>query len=72
MLYFSEVKYRSSATQGGGMAAITRQKYKQMVYAAECYVAFVRAPTTKRRLAAASVDKSGGITYIVLRGDEFS
>jgi len=35
--YFIEVKYRSSATQGGGLAAITPKKLEQMRFAAELY-----------------------------------
>lgn len=35
--YFVEVKYRSSAEQGGGVAAITPKKLQQMQFAAELY-----------------------------------
>lgn len=37
--YFSEVKYRRSMMQGGGLAAITFKKQQQMKFAAEYYVA---------------------------------
>ncbi len=36
-LYFTEVKYRKSAHQGSGMAAITPKKLNQMRYAAKFY-----------------------------------
>lgn len=38
-LYFTEVKYRRSALQGGGLAAITKKKQDQMAFAAKLYVA---------------------------------
>ncbi len=37
-MYFTEVKYRKRGEQGGGLAAITPKKLKQMRYAAEFYV----------------------------------
>lgn len=38
-LYFTEVKYRKQSRQGGGMAAITPKKVKQMTFAARMYIA---------------------------------
>jgi ribonuclease HII len=38
-LYFTEVKYRRSDLQGGGIAAITPKKQQQMSFAAEFYAA---------------------------------
>jgi ribonuclease HII len=38
-IYFSEVKYRKSIAQGGGLAAITTKKQQQMKFSAEYYVA---------------------------------
>jgi ribonuclease HII len=38
-IYFSEVKYRRTQIQGGGIAAITSKKQQQMKFAAEYYVA---------------------------------
>lgn len=38
-LYFTEVKYRRQANQGGGMAAITPKKFHQMTFAAQLYAA---------------------------------
>jgi len=37
-LYFTEVKHRKSAMQGGGFAAITKTKQRQMTLAARMYV----------------------------------
>lgn len=37
-LYFTEVKYRKSPDQGGGLAAITKKKLAQMKFAAKYYV----------------------------------
>lgn len=39
VLYFVEVKYRSGSGQGGGIAALTSTKHKQMYFAAEYYMA---------------------------------
>ncbi|OYW43612.1 hypothetical protein B7Z28_00760 [Candidatus Saccharibacteria bacterium 32-45-3] len=36
-VYFTEVKYRSSKDQGGGIAAITPKKLRQMKFAAELF-----------------------------------
>lgn len=37
--YFTEVKHRKNANAGGGIAAITPKKLKQMKFAAELYAA---------------------------------
>ncbi len=37
-IYFTEVKYRRQANQGGGIAAITPKKLRQMKFAAEYFV----------------------------------
>ncbi len=37
-VYFTEVKYRKTADQGGGLAAITKKKRNQMHFAANLYV----------------------------------
>lgn len=39
VIFFTEVKYRRSDTQGGGIAAITPAKLKQMRFATELYFA---------------------------------
>lgn len=37
-IYFTEVKYRKNNAAGGGLAAITREKQKQMEFAAEVFM----------------------------------
>jgi ribonuclease HII len=54
-IYFTEVKYRRTARQGGGMAAITAKKQRQMTFAAELYAAKNKLQNRNLRLAAASV-----------------
>ena len=60
-IYFTEVKYRKSANQGGGMAAITSKKLQQMTFAAQCY-AVKNVRDINLRLAAASVSGSGVVS----------
>lgn len=62
-IYFIEVKYRSSAAQGGGVAAITPKKLQQMRFAAELYCARHKT-TANPRLAVVSVDTSG-VAYLL-------
>jgi ribonuclease HII len=54
-VYFVEVKYRKDAQQGGGMAAITPKKLRQMKFAAEYYALKNNLVRTNLRLAAISV-----------------
>lgn len=54
-VYFTEVKYRKSSNQGGGLAAITSSKYKQMTFAARVYAQAKNLHQINLRLAAASV-----------------
>ena len=54
-LYFTEVKYRSSKNQGGGFAAITPKKLRQMEFAARCYMHAHKLQAADAVLAAASV-----------------
>lgn len=54
-VYFTEVKYRKTARQGGGMAAITAKKQRQMAFAAELYAAKSKLVGNNLRLAAADV-----------------
>lgn len=56
-IYFTEVKYRKRDDQGGGLAAITAQKHRQMKFAAEYYVLKNKVKDTNLRLAA--IDVSG-------------
>jgi len=61
--YFIEVKYRSSSTQGGGIAAITPKRLRQMRFAAELYM--TRHATQKlQRLAVVSLGKGEGIELL--------
>lgn len=54
VVYFTEVKYRKNAQQGGGLAAITMKKQRQMKFAAR-YYALKNNITTDIRLQAVSV-----------------
>jgi len=54
-IFFTEVKYRRGEHQGGGLAAITSKKQRQMTFAAEVYVAKHHLLTNNLRLAAADV-----------------
>lgn len=55
VIYFTEVKYRKSAQQGGGLAAITPKKLRQMKFAAEYFALKYRHNEKNLRLAAADV-----------------
>ncbi|MBC7869054.1 ribonuclease HII [Candidatus Saccharibacteria bacterium] len=55
IIYFTEVKYRRQSQQGGGLAAITHQKLRQMKFAAEFFALTHQLLNTNLRLAAASV-----------------
>lgn len=55
ILYFTEVKYRSSAARGGGVAAITAAKLKQMRFAAEAYLS-ISAAQLSPSLAVIAID----------------
>ena len=54
-IYFVEVKYRKTPQQGGGIAAITPTKLRQMKFAVELYVLKNQIINTQLRLAAISV-----------------
>lgn len=49
--YFTEVKYRRQANQGGGLAAITPAKLTQMRYASEVYVKHHAIDHSERQLS---------------------
>lgn len=51
-VYFTEVKYRKQPNQGGGLAAITPKKLRQMQFAAKVYVQAQRIKDTDLLLAA--------------------
>lgn len=50
-LYFVEVKHRKNDRQGGGVAAITNKKLKQMTFAAKVYAHHTRQDDADMRLA---------------------
>ena len=54
MVYFTEVKHRKTNAQGGGIAAITPKKQKQMAFAAEFYAMQNKLSGSNLLLAAAS------------------
>ncbi len=54
-IYFTEVKYRKNASQGGGIAAITSRKLKQMRFAAELYTTSSRFIGVNLALSAISL-----------------
>jgi len=55
IIYFTEVKYRKKPDQGGGLAAITPTKLRQMRFAAEFYALSQKIDDTNLRLAAMSL-----------------
>ena len=54
-VYFTEVKYRKNAQQGGGFAAITKTKLRQMKFAAEFFALKHDLRDTNLRLSVADV-----------------
>jgi ribonuclease HII len=54
-VYFTEVKYRKSPDQGGGMAAITKKKLNQMKFAAKLYASAKKLHDTDMQLAVISL-----------------
>ena len=54
-IYFTEVKYRKNDKAGGGIAAITPKKLKQMKFAAEYFALKHRLTDTNLRLAGSDV-----------------
>ena len=55
VIYFTEVKYRKTPNQGGGLAAITAKKLNQMKFAAEYYALSNQISDTNLRLATISL-----------------
>lgn len=65
--YFTEVKYRTSEKQGGGVAAITKEKQVRMNKGALLYAVKINLPqSTQMQIAVASVSAEGLIAYITL------
>lgn len=57
-LYFTEVKYRRTASRGSGLEAITPKKLRQMTFAAQVYLTR-ETRSVSARLAAAAVSGDG-------------
>ncbi len=55
IIYFTEVKFRKSPDQGGGLAVITPKKLNQMKFAAEFYALSNQISDTNLRLSAISL-----------------
>lgn len=56
-VYFTEVKYRKNANQGGGIAVITPRKLRQMKFGAEYFALKHKLVDTALRLAVAEVSE---------------
>jgi ribonuclease HII len=54
-IYFTEVKYRKNSITGGGIAAITAKKLRQMKFAAELYGVSHKVGSSNLRLAVADI-----------------
>lgn len=54
-LYFIEVKYRKTSNQGGGVAAITPKKLRQMRFSVEVYTKYKHITNQDMRLAVITV-----------------
>lgn len=63
IVYFIEVKYRSSEEQGDGFAYITNTKIKQMTFASEVWVS-QNNWEGEYILSAASVNNAGQVDFI--------
>jgi len=57
-IYFTEVKHRKTDTQGGGIAAITSKKLRQMTFAAKYYELINHVDTHNLQLAVATTHGS--------------
>jgi len=57
-VYFVEVKHRNNSGQGGGIAAITPKKVKQMKFAAEVYATYKKLIAVDMRLAVITTTSS--------------
>lgn len=54
-IYFTELKYRQSNNQSGGLAAITTKKQLQMKFAAEYYMVIKKLKDVTFRLVTISM-----------------
>ena len=65
IVYFTEVKYRSSNKWGGGFDYVSGKKLEQMQFAAEMWIA-TNQWSGEVQLKAAEVDQQGNITFVDL------
>lgn len=61
-VYFTEVKHRKSSAQGGGVAAITPKKLRQMKFAAEYYALKIHRDDLLLELAVAT---TSGVDFVI-------
>ena len=61
--YFTEVKHRKNSEQGGGIAAITPRKLRQMQFAAKLYVEYQKLYDTDLRLVAVTTSGNDPVVY---------
>ena len=67
VLYFTEVKYRKNDDFGGGLAAITTKKQRQMRFAAELFIAkHPQHEGCDMRMLAVAVDENQGVKQPVV------
>lgn len=67
VLYFTEVKYRKNDDFGGGLAAITAKKQRQMRFAAELFIAkHPQHEGCDMRMLAVAVDENQGVKQPVV------
>ena len=67
VLYFTEVKYRKNDDFGGGLAAITAKKQRQMHFAAELFISkHPQHEGRDMRMLAVAVDENQGIQQPVV------
>lgn len=65
-LYFTEVKYRTSDRQGGGLTAITPKKHQQMAFAAQLFVSARELENHEAVLTVAAVNQENEIEFLEL------
>ena len=66
-LYFTEVKYRKNDNFGGGLAAITTKKQRQMRFAAELFIAkHPQYEGRDMRMLAVAIDRDYNVECLVV------
>ncbi|MDB5177793.1 MAG: putative Ribonuclease [Candidatus Saccharibacteria bacterium] len=69
-IFFTEAKYRRQPSQGGGLAAITPTKLRQMKFAARVYASYRKLSNTDMKLAAISLTGEPPIVETFLELEE--